>query len=151
MQPPELDHPDFQFDTPGAGPGPSSQDQSPWFAPYNPSDPAEEEADNNNDPLAALPWMHGLAPHNYYELNIQQELLRKGGLKLPNYDRFTVQAFNYKVDTDISGRAYSKLPCAFPDHLADLPMEPGLQRQIDKISAFGARAIHCCVVVDTVY
>ncbi|CCO34236.1 hypothetical protein BN14_08330 [Rhizoctonia solani AG-1 IB] len=126
MQPPELYHYDSQFDTPGAGPGPSSRDQSPRFAPYNPNDPAEEESDNNKDPLAALPWMYGLAPHNYYELNAQQELLRKGGLQLPNYDRLTVQAFNYKVDTDISG-------------------QPGLQRRIDKISAFGAQAIDCCI------
>ncbi|KAH7325403.1 hypothetical protein B0J17DRAFT_541479, partial [Rhizoctonia solani] len=67
------------------------------------------------------------------------------GQQLPEHHRLTVQAFNYKVDTDISGRAYSKLPCAFPDHLADLPMEPTLQKQINKISAFGARVIDCCI------
>ncbi|KAF8752888.1 Transposase family tnp2 [Rhizoctonia solani] len=133
--------PNFRFVTPGAGPGPSSREQSPRFAPYNPAEEEEEE----EDPLAALPWMHGIAPHDYYELIVQEELLRKGGLRLPDYHRLTVQAFNYKVDTDISGRAYSKLPRAFPDHLANLPMEPKLQRQIDKISAFGARAIHCCI------
>ncbi|QRW24981.1 Retrotransposon-derived protein PEG10 [Rhizoctonia solani] len=135
--------PNFRFVTPGAGPGPSSREQSPRFAPYNPAE--EEEEEEEEDPLAALPWMHGIAPHDYYELIVQEELLRKGGLRLPDYHRLTVQAFNYKVDTDISGRAYSKLPRAFPDHLANLPMEPKLQRQIDKISAFGARAIHCCI------
>ncbi|CAE6388809.1 unnamed protein product, partial [Rhizoctonia solani] len=131
MGSPEREHPDFRHDTPGAGPGPGSRAHSPRFAP-----------DNNADPP---PWMNGLTPRDYYAQRAQRALLRHGAFRLPDYHRLTVQAFNYKVDTDVTGRAYAKLRRAFPDRLNDLPMDPALQAQATKISAYDAHDVHCCV------
>ncbi|CAE6454697.1 unnamed protein product [Rhizoctonia solani] len=143
MEPPEPEHPDSQFDTPGAGPGPSSRSQSPRFGLNNQreGENQDEDEDVGLDVLRDLPWMHGLTVREYYEQNVQRELLR-GGLQLPDHHRMTVRSFNYKVDTDISGHAYSKLRRAFPDRLDDLPPERELARQIAKISGFAARAIY---------
>jgi hypothetical protein len=65
--------------------------------------------------------------------------------KLPRHQRLLVQAFNYKVNTDISGVAYSKLRRAFPDRLADLPSHARLRTQIGAISGMRGARIDCCV------
>ncbi|CAE6471640.1 unnamed protein product [Rhizoctonia solani] len=121
----------------------------PRFAPYDPDDPNQHDSDrkedNEDDKLDGFEWTNGLTARECYAQDAQHELLQQGGLQSPEYHRLTVQAFDYKVDTNISGRAYTKLPRAFPDHLGDLPMDPKLQKQINKISEFTSRSIHCCV------
>ncbi|KAF8666235.1 Transposase family tnp2 [Rhizoctonia solani] len=109
------------LDTPGAGPSPSSRAQSPQCA-----------------------LMNGLTPEDYYTQNAIRKLVGDA-FKLADYHKLTVEAFNYKVDTDISGRAYAKLPRAFPDRLPDLPTDPKLPKQINKILTYVPYTIDCCV------
>jgi hypothetical protein len=56
-----------------------------------------------------------------------------------------VQAFNYKVSTDISGVAYSKLRRAFPTRLGDLPTHSQLRTRIGVLSGMRGARIDCCV------
>jgi hypothetical protein len=56
-----------------------------------------------------------------------------------------MQAFNYKVDTDTSGSAFSKLPCAFPTRLDDLPSEKHIRTRIKTLTGIQGVKIECCV------
>jgi hypothetical protein len=60
-------------------------------------------------------------------------------------DMKAVRTFNYKVDTDMTARAYSKLPCAFPKQLGDLPKHYALRSHIACISGIKGVQIDCCV------
>lgn len=55
-----------------------------------------------------------------------------------------VRAFNFKVSTDISGVAYSKLGRAFPDQLGDLPSAATLRTRAGVLSGLRGSAIDCC-------
>lgn len=57
----------------------------------------------------------------------------------------TVRGFNFKVDTDMSARAYDKLPRAFPDELGDLPKHYALRTRIARLSGIKGVRIDCCV------
>ncbi|KAF8607417.1 hypothetical protein BDV93DRAFT_424119, partial [Ceratobasidium sp. AG-I] len=65
--------------------------------------------------------------------------------RLPENQKLLVQAFNYKVSTDISGIAYSKLRRAFPDRLSDLPTAAKLRTRIGVLAGLRGSAIHCCI------
>lgn len=56
-----------------------------------------------------------------------------------------IEAFNYKVNTDITGRAFGKLRRAFPSRLGDLPNEPAVRKVAAALSGFCGREIHCCI------
>lgn len=141
---PELEHPDFCHDTPGAGPGPTSRAGSPQFAPCRRGVRYCAEDDNGVSLIDGDRW-NGLMPSQYYAQMKQDDLLNGGGLKLSVDDKLTVQGFNFKVSTDISGWAYSKLSRAFPDRLGDLPMDRRLESRISKIAALTGELYHCCV------
>lgn len=64
---------------------------------------------------------------------------------MPKSQKLLVQAFNYKVSTDISGIAYSKLHRAFPDRLADLPTTAMLRTRIGVLAGLRGAPIHCCI------
>ncbi|KAF8599738.1 hypothetical protein BDV93DRAFT_448838, partial [Ceratobasidium sp. AG-I] len=64
---------------------------------------------------------------------------------LPQNQKLLVQAFNYKVSTDISGIAYSKLRRAFPDKLADLPTAAKLRTRIGVLAGLHGSAVDCCI------
>ncbi|KAG9075503.1 hypothetical protein FRC06_010063, partial [Ceratobasidium sp. 370] len=108
-----LRQPDFANDTPGAGP--SGHATPPDSAPP----PAHEPDDTPPTTLADAnePWLRGLSAEDI----VSQELRLRSPAK--EDDVLTVQAFNYKVTTDITGRAFEKLPHAFPTRLGDLPSE----------------------------
>jgi hypothetical protein len=65
--------------------------------------------------------------------------------KLPPHQKLLVQAFNFKVATDVSGITYSKLRRAFPDRLDDLPTTAKLRTRIGVIAGLRGTAIDCCV------
>jgi hypothetical protein len=65
--------------------------------------------------------------------------------KLPQHQKLLVQAFNFKVSTDISGISYSKLRRAFPDRLGDLPTSAKLRTRIGVVAGLRGTAIDCCV------
>ncbi|KAG8749450.1 hypothetical protein FRC11_011321, partial [Ceratobasidium sp. 423] len=85
MRTPELEHPEFAIDTPGAGPGPSSKAQSPRFASYDLNDPNQCDEDDEDDEIDGLAWMNGLTAQEYYTQDAQCNLLHQGGRKLPEY------------------------------------------------------------------
>ncbi|KAF8595637.1 hypothetical protein BDV93DRAFT_409083, partial [Ceratobasidium sp. AG-I] len=64
---------------------------------------------------------------------------------LPKNQKLLVQAFNYKVTTDISGIVYSKLRRAFPDRLGDLPTAATLRARIGVLAGLRGSAIDCCI------
>ncbi|KAF8600273.1 hypothetical protein BDV93DRAFT_401157, partial [Ceratobasidium sp. AG-I] len=72
------------------------------------------------------------------------------GEKLSALDMLYIRAFNFKVDTDITGRAYSKLPRAFPE-LDQLPTEHRMRTRIAFLSGIKGVRIDCCVDVCVAY
>ncbi|KAF8599809.1 hypothetical protein BDV93DRAFT_448691 [Ceratobasidium sp. AG-I] len=66
------------------------------------------------------------------------------GYDIPDSDMLVMQAFNYKVDTDISGAAFSKLPRAFPTRLNDLPSEKRIRTRVTTLSGMEGVKIDCC-------
>ncbi|KAH7338738.1 hypothetical protein B0J17DRAFT_570826, partial [Rhizoctonia solani] len=67
------------------------------------------------------------------------------GRNLTRDDLKAVRGFNYKVDTDMSARAYDKLPRAFPDELGDLPKHYALRTRMARLSGIKGVQIECCV------
>ncbi|KAG8743239.1 hypothetical protein FRC10_000240 [Ceratobasidium sp. 414] len=144
---PELEHPDFQYDSSGAGPGPASRDSSPRFAPRPPRPPPTDEDDEEAQYTLrdAFPWVEELNAEEYLVNEFLSQLVRTGGHKLPPHQRFLVQAFNYKVTTDISGISYSKLRRAFPDRLGDLPSASKLCTRVGVVAGLRSTEVDCCV------
>jgi hypothetical protein len=155
MLSPEHKHPDFRFDTPGSCPGPSSQAQSLRFASPLPDDGEIMLHD-------VFPWIENLNTETYLASKYLAQLVRTGGKlvqpivhvcllthwtehKLPRHQRLLLQDFNYKVNTDISGVAYSKLCIAFPTRLRDLPTHSQLRTCIGVLSGMRDTRIDCCV------
>lgn len=64
---------------------------------------------------------------------------------LPTNEKLLVQAFNYKVNTGISGIACSKLRRAFPDRIVDLPTSDKLHSRIGALAGLRGAAIDCCI------
>ncbi|QRV98713.1 Transposase family Tnp2 protein [Ceratobasidium sp. AG-Ba] len=132
-------HEDFQHDTPGAGPLGSG---------YTPSAPRtiDETPDRRTRKLLErAPWLKGLTARDIGRMQAIGDLAVKGAFKLPPESMRLVRAFNYKVDTDISGRAFSKLPRAFPDELGTLPSEKIVRKRAARLSGFDPLRVDCCV------
>lgn len=72
-------------------------------------------------------------------------LTTKLGCGLSESDTLITQAFNYKVNTDISGVAFSKLSHAFPTRLQDLPSEQCIRTRVATLAAFDGIKIDCCI------
>lgn len=121
---------DFVFDTPGAGP---SNGRPRPLSPFDDDDPCQlfEDEWDANVPIDSdsddgrpdgptlvdnAPWLNGLTASAVPGQELEAEIARAG-----EDDMKAVRGFNYKVDTDISVRAYDKLPRAFPHELGDLP------------------------------
>lgn len=88
--------------------------------------------------------MNGLAPQDCYAEDNIRDIIGDGAFHLPEYHRLKVQAFNYKVNKGVSGRAYGKLPRAFPERLSGLPMGSKLTNRAEKILTYVPRSVHCC-------
>jgi hypothetical protein len=149
-------HFDFGFDTPGAGP--SSRSPSPFFA--------TRQAYSCRDPPLrfgeSAPWLGGLEAEEIVSQEIVADIAREGGTcfvvetlipianlcsgyNLTQIDELCIEAFNYLVDTDITGRAFSKLPRAFPSRLHDLPSEKVVRNHVAKLAGIKGVRIDCCV------
>ncbi|QRV79766.1 Transposase family tnp2 [Ceratobasidium sp. AG-Ba] len=134
-------HKDFEHDTPGAGPAPHEPPPIPT---------ARTTIDDRPDArtsalLEQAPWLKGLTAADIGRMQALGDLVKKGSYKLPPASLRIIRAFNYKVDTDISGRAFSKLPRAFPDELGTLPSEKVVRKRADRLCGFDPIRIHCCV------
>lgn len=70
-------------------------------------------------------------------------MLFKAGI-LGLQDLIDIRAFNYKVDTLLTGRAYDKLSLAFPD-LASIASIYRLQRRMEFLSGIKVDKYDCCV------
>ena len=57
-----------------------------------------------------------------------------------------IRGFNFKVDTDITARAYGKLPRAFPE-LDRLPTEQRTRTRVAFLSGIKSVSIDCCIDV----
>ncbi|QRV85581.1 Transposase family tnp2 [Ceratobasidium sp. AG-Ba] len=134
-------HPDFSFDTPGAG---SSRldnplDRPPTFPPpgtQNIEDPARIQE-------AAEPWLAGLSTEERMRMEMEAQLADSGGRKLTETDLLAIRGFNYKIDTGITSRAYGKLPQAFPE-LERLPTEARMKTRMEILSGTTGVYIDCC-------
>ncbi|KAG9079918.1 hypothetical protein FRC06_007318 [Ceratobasidium sp. 370] len=137
-------HPDFLLDTPGAGP--SDQAQVPPRAFHSPPVTVEEVEDEPPITLADLPgWPRGLTAEDVLDQELVAELMRDGGFQLPDEDGLLVEGFNYKVDTKITGRAFSKLPRAFPGRLGDLPTEERIRTRVATLAGIQGVFLDCCI------
>ncbi|QRV85537.1 Transposase family Tnp2 protein [Ceratobasidium sp. AG-Ba] len=121
-------HPDFHLDTPGAG-------------------PSSGALPSINEKLAALyeqqPWLKGLTGDQISRMRTQEDIARKGGFKLSLEDKLLAQAFNYKVYTDITGKAFDLLPHAFPQF--HLPKPSEYDTRVAKLSGIKGTRIDCCI------
>ncbi|QRV96812.1 Transposase family Tnp2 protein [Ceratobasidium sp. AG-Ba] len=90
-------------------------------------------------------WLKGLMTSNILQMRAIGDLAKSNRFWLFPGDMKLIRAFNYKVDTDISGRAFSKLPQAFPDELGDLPSEQVIRNRASFLSAFDPILVECCV------
>ncbi|QRV74283.1 Transposase family tnp2 [Ceratobasidium sp. AG-Ba] len=95
--------------------------------------------------LVDHPWLKGLTTSDILRMRAIGDLAKNHRFRLPPGDIKLIRAFNYKVDTDISGRAFSKLPRAFPNELGDLPSEQVIRNRASFLSAFDPILIECCV------
>ncbi|CUA76247.1 RNA-directed RNA polymerase L [Rhizoctonia solani] len=152
--------PDFAFDTPGAGPSNAgnqypgdSEDDEEIFRFYEDDWDGNVPIDSDSDdgrpegPTLAenAPWLQGLTARDILGQELEAELARNGGRTLNDDDMKAVRGFNYKVDTDMSARAYDKLPRAFPDELGDLPKTYTLRTRMARLSGIKGVRIDCCV------
>jgi hypothetical protein len=75
---PENQHPDFRFDSPGAGPGPAARATSPRFASRSP--PRDEDDEDAQYTLRdAFPWIEDLNAEEYLVNEFLSQLVRTGG------------------------------------------------------------------------
>ncbi|QRV77923.1 RNA-directed RNA polymerase L [Ceratobasidium sp. AG-Ba] len=118
-------HPDFRFNTPGAG---SSGSRKRTIE--------DDPIGDIRTLLEREPWLKGLTARDINRMKTLGRVAKRGGYKLSLADLKEVRAFNYKVDTDISGRALGKLPRAFPDELGSLPSERKIRKHCAKLAAF---------------
>lgn len=169
-------HPDFAFDTPGAGPSrprdsPRRQPggEEPAFRFYEDEWDAgvllDSDSDDGRPDEPALyhnaPWLKGLAAADVLEQELEAEIARHRGKSLflcigllanrrftgrslSRLDLQAIRGFNYKVDTDMSARAYDKLPRAFPE-IHRLPKHHRLRTRIARLSGIKGVRIDCCV------
>lgn len=128
-------HKDFRSDTAGAGP--SSRSPSPLLPPQARREPVPPEV------VAA--WLGDMSPEDYLSQQLHGVLAREGGCTLSESDTLLTQAFNYKVNTDISGVAFSKLSRAFPTRLHDLPSEQCIRTRVTTLAAFDGVKVDCCI------
>ncbi|KAG9084992.1 hypothetical protein FRC06_003777 [Ceratobasidium sp. 370] len=136
-----LRHPDFAHDTAGAGP--SGHAALPGFAPPIPDRLADTPIVTLAD--ADEPWLRGLSAEDIIRQEVQAEIAREGGHHLLEDDMLTVQAFNYKVTTDITGRAFEQLPRAFPTRLGDLPSEDRIRSRAASLAGIQGVRFDCCI------
>ncbi|QRV91965.1 Transposase family Tnp2 protein [Ceratobasidium sp. AG-Ba] len=134
-------HPDFCFNTPGAGSSRLADplQQPPAFPPAatrNLQDPARVRE-------AAEPWLAGLSTEERMQMEMEAQLAESGGRKLTETDLLAVQGFNYKIDTGITSRAYGKLPQAFPE-LERLPTEARMKTWMEILSGTTGVYYDCC-------
>ncbi|KAG9078763.1 hypothetical protein FRC06_008186 [Ceratobasidium sp. 370] len=140
-----LRHPDFHLDTPGAG---LSSNQAGTPRPTFRSRPVTVEEVDDDPPvtLADLEgWPPGLTAEDVFDQELVAEIMRDGGFQLPDEDKLIVEAFNYKVDANITGRMVSKLPRAFPDRLGNLPSEDRIRTRIATLAGIKGKFIDCCI------
>ncbi|KAG9077339.1 hypothetical protein FRC06_008973, partial [Ceratobasidium sp. 370] len=126
-------HRDFQFDTPGASSS-GNCDAAPAFVPHL-------VATEDQPPLTLRDtdwWAEGLTTAEVLSHKLSKEMARGGGFKLSEEDLLLVETFNYKVDTKISGKAFSKFPRAFHQQLSDLPSEDRIRMRVTALSGMGA-------------
>ncbi|QRV89782.1 Transposase family tnp2 [Ceratobasidium sp. AG-Ba] len=122
-------HPELQFKTSGAGPScldnPLDRpgDVPPHPITNNPADPGVTLGE-------AEPWLRGLTAWQRVQNELVAELALRG--------------FNYKIDTGITARAYSKLPRAFPT-LEDLPTELVMRKRVAVLAGVQGVRIDMCV------
>ncbi|QRV97963.1 Transposase family Tnp2 protein [Ceratobasidium sp. AG-Ba] len=132
-----LRYPDFELDTPGAGPPPS------------PSPVPPAPTDSIDDPLAAIyetqPWLKGLSADDIARMQAQEEIAKSGGFQLSPEDLLLAEAFNYRVTLDATGRAIETLPYAFPGRLDGFPKESEYTSRIIKLTGMKGVRIDCCV------
>ncbi|QRV81412.1 hypothetical protein RhiJN_09427 [Ceratobasidium sp. AG-Ba] len=95
--------------------------------------------------LRGEPWLKGLTTNQILKMRAIGDLVKKGSLKLCYSNLCIVQAFNYKVDTDISGRAFSKLARAFPEELGTLPTKFITRSCASFLSGFDPIHLDCCI------
>jgi hypothetical protein len=82
---------------------------------------------------------------SYFCLSGAHMLIDQPNHKLPLHQKLLVQAFNFKVATDVSGITYSKLCRAFPDRLNDLLTSAKLRTRIGVIAGLRGTPVDCCV------
>ncbi|KAG8736064.1 hypothetical protein FRC10_009729 [Ceratobasidium sp. 414] len=130
--------PDFQFNTAGAGSS-GNQDAMPGFAPHLLA--------AKDQPLLMLRdmdwWVKGLTVAEILSHKLSKQMAHDGGFKLSKEDLLLIEAFNYKVNTKISSKAFSKLPCAFHQRLNNLPSEDCICTCITALSGMEGILIHC--------
>ncbi|KAJ1310651.1 hypothetical protein OPQ81_009180 [Rhizoctonia solani] len=150
---------DFAFDTPGAGPS-NAQSQAPDPSEFNESFgfyrddwdgnvPIDSDSDDGRPDGPTLAqnasWIKGLTAEDVLSQELEAEIVQTGGRTLTGEDMKAVRGFNYKVETNITARAYDKLPRAFPDELGDLPKNYVLRSRMARLSGIKGIRIDCCV------
>ncbi|KAG9090141.1 hypothetical protein FS749_000788 [Ceratobasidium sp. UAMH 11750] len=135
-----LRHPDFTLDTLGAGPSrlPDPLDAAPHHF--------EDEDEDEDEPLAptlgeTAPWLEGLCARDIVAQEVEAKLMR--GQKLSESDLLTARAFNFKVNTDMSAKAFGKMRQAFPA-FHDLPSYDHTRTRMANLSRIhGVRVDYC--------
>jgi hypothetical protein len=78
MRSPERENPDSRYNSPGAGPGPSSQAASPRFA-FRPPPMDEDDEEAQYTLRDAFPWVENLNAEEYLVNEFLSQLVRTGG------------------------------------------------------------------------
>ncbi|QRW07615.1 Transposase family Tnp2 protein [Ceratobasidium sp. AG-Ba] len=123
-------HPDFHFDTPGAG---SSRLNDPLHWPPTFPSVTQRLEDPARVREAVEPWLVGLSTEERMRMEVEAQLAKSGA----------VRGFNYKIDTGITSRAYGKLPQAFPE-LERLPTEARMKTRMEILSGTAGVYYDCC-------
>ncbi|KAG8725155.1 hypothetical protein FRC09_007144 [Ceratobasidium sp. 395] len=140
-------HPDFRFDTPGAGPScfRNPLDRPPTFPStlFGAPELAPDLADPRRVQDEAQPWLAGLSTEERMQMGMDEHIAQHGGRKLTPLEMLAVRGFNYKIDTGITSRAFGKLPQAFPE-LDHLPTEARIKTRIEALSGIEGTPIEMC-------
>ncbi|KAG9076001.1 hypothetical protein FS749_012268 [Ceratobasidium sp. UAMH 11750] len=134
-----LRHPDFTLDTLGASPSrlPDPLDTAPHCF----------KDEDEDEPLAptlgeTAPWLEGLSARDIVAQEVEAKLMR--GQKLSESDLLTARAFNFKVDTNMSAKAFGKMRQAFPA-FHDLPSYDRTRTRMANLSGIHGVRVDCCV------
>ncbi|QRW03344.1 Transposase family tnp2 [Ceratobasidium sp. AG-Ba] len=133
----------YEFDSSHAGPSNENAVRTPFQFVHE--EYYEHEDEEELRARGVSTWDDGLTPLERLSQALPADAARTGGYRLTEDDLLNIDAFNFKIDTDITSCTFRKMRRSFQNRLQDVPTEDMLYSRITELSGTKAKRIHCCV------